>query len=303
MYCENCGKKIRENCTFCPECGCVIAKNKQFSNQSSNYTNGQYGENRIVENSLEKTGGVCSVCGASVPEGYKLCPDCSERTYKKSSDRSTKIVVILSVLVAFVAMILIALVILKGNGVLFSENEDVIETSFEDNNEDDAPSESPEDENEENNEKVEEEEEVKTEKTYEVYETYYPITWKEAKRIAEERGGYIAVANSKEEFEKMYEAANKKEIVVFWMGVKRTGDDWTDVTCLDGSENLPYANWLVTQNASEPSLNYNGVEERYLMAVKNNGSWYFNDAPNDISDDYSAETYRNKISFIIEKDA
>ncbi len=296
MYCKNCGNEIKENCTYCPKCGIAQKKNMtdmQSGNYSNNYKNNRPEELSFSENWEEKRN-FCVICGREIPGGYKLCPSCSEKNRKKGFDASTKIIIILSVMISIVAIVLTALVILKDRGNVFPSDD--AETVLNENDSEEIIGE------ESDNDEDSPEETKKPTKSYESYESYYPITWTSAQALAESEGGYIAVANSKEEFERLCQIADEKGLLVFWMGVKRVGDDWNDVYCQDGGKYLPYAEWLVTKNGREPSLRYNGVEERYLMALKTGGKWYFNDAPNDVSQDYSANNYRNKISFIIEKD-
>ena len=296
MNCPNCGSVLKEDYAFCPNCGYVQQGNgagQQSSNYSSNYPNTAYQYNsqntQFYDDYSQPGSQSCMICGCSVADGYKLCPQCSERSRMKNSSFNRNIIILLSIIIAVAVVTLASLIVLKANGVIFTSSDDQTVEETQTNNE-------PEYEEEK-------EKPVKNPvKTYSVYKTFYPVTWESARELASEQGGHIAVANSEEEFNRLCAEADKQGLVIFWMGIKRTGEDWNDVYCLDGSEYLPYANWLVTKNGREPSLSYKGVQERYLMALKSGGKWYFNDAPNDISADYPGNNYRNKIAFIIEKE-
>ena len=124
--------------------------------------------------------------------------------------------------------------------------------------------------------------------TYKVYKSN--ASWTEAHGAAASQGGFLACVNSYDEFQKLCSLADASNIKVFWIGAKRNGDSWSNVNWISG-EPMSYTYW----HPNEPSYYSAGEEERYLMAFKVNGVWYFNDAPNVVSN-----LYAGKMGYIVE---
>ncbi len=117
-------------------------------------------------------------------------------------------------------------------------------------------------------------------------------TWTEASQYAKQQGGYLVCINDSEEFEKVCKKADEQNIKVFWVGAYRSSyDDWEDTQWNDG-EDITFTRWL----QGEPTYySEEGDDENYLMVFKVNGTWYFNDATNDVS-----EYYSGKMGYIVE---
>lgn len=117
-------------------------------------------------------------------------------------------------------------------------------------------------------------------------------TWSEANQNAEQMGGYLVCINNSEEFERVCKKADEQNIKVFWVGAYRNSyDDWEDTQWCDG-EDITFTRWL----QGEPTYySEDGEDENYLMVFKVNGTWYFNDAINDVS-----EYYSGKMGYIVE---
>ena len=116
------------------------------------------------------------------------------------------------------------------------------------------------------------------------YESYYDIvkkdiTWEEAYAEASSYGGELASIHSYNEFEEICNLADQYDLKVVWVGAYREDyENWEDVYWIDGTE-MSFTHWY----DGEPSYNYDGIEEQYLMIFKVGDTWYFNDSENDIS--------------------
>lgn len=116
------------------------------------------------------------------------------------------------------------------------------------------------------------------------YESYYDIvkkdiTWEEAYEEASSYGGELASIHSYDEFEEICNLADQYDLKVVWVGAYREDyENWEDVYWIDGTE-MSFTQWY----DGEPSYNYEGIEEQYLMIFKVGDTWYFNDSENDIS--------------------
>ena len=128
------------------------------------------------------------------------------------------------------------------------------------------------------------------------YTTYLSdVTWEEANLYAKNQGGYLACINSEDEFEKICKMADAAGIRVLWIGAKKTGSSWYNTKWIDGTK-MTYTKWLV----NEPS-NYDEYNnpENYLVILKRDGEWYFNDEINEI-DEYSYIS--GSLGYVIEFD-
>ena len=126
--------------------------------------------------------------------------------------------------------------------------------------------------------------------SYEVYKS--DVTWLAASKHAEELGGHLVCINDSEEFEKVCQKADEQNIKVFWVGAyRRSFGKWDDVKWEDG-KSITFAKWL----PGEPTYySEDGEEENYLMVFNVNGTWYFNDAINDVS-----KYYTGRMGYIVE---
>lgn len=135
---------------------------------------------------------------------------------------------------------------------------------------------------------AETEEETEAPKTYrhEYEAVMADVTWKQAKRLAKERGGHLVTISSAEE-QKIVE-----EIIDEYSNLHTV---WIGGNCLSGEfkwingDSFEYTNW----GPGEPN-NETG-DEMYLDMYEKDDIWYWNDVPNDISQYYSG-----KMGYVIE---
>ena len=117
-------------------------------------------------------------------------------------------------------------------------------------------------------------------------------TWYEAEKYAINAGGHLAYIDNYDEFNKICSFADEKNIKVFWVSANRDyNDDWNNAKWGDG-KNIEFIKWY----PGEPSYtSEDGDEEEYLMVFKVDGTWYFNDAENDV-----AKYYKGKLGYVVE---
>ncbi|MBQ6907034.1 MAG: TPM domain-containing protein [Clostridia bacterium] len=118
------------------------------------------------------------------------------------------------------------------------------------------------------------------------------VTWYDAERYAKNDGGHLVCINDYNEFNKVCSLADEKNIKVFWVGANRNyGETWNNAKWEDGKE-IEFSQWY----SGEPSYNSEeGNEEEYLMVFKVDGTWYFNDAENDVT-----KYYKGRMGYIVE---
>lgn len=115
------------------------------------------------------------------------------------------------------------------------------------------------------------------------------FTWWEAAEDAEKRGGHLATISSSDEFSKCASMAAEKGLVFLWMGAYVDSvEEWDDTVWYGTGEPFTYDAWL----DGEPS----GGNEYYLTMISVNGTWYFNDSANVVSD------YSGRKGYILEKE-
>ncbi len=117
------------------------------------------------------------------------------------------------------------------------------------------------------------------------------VTWTNAKSLAEAAGGHLATISDAEEFREITAMAAEQGLHVLWLGAEAEQlSDWDsdDFTWITG-EPFNFTNWL----DGEPNCDLD--EEFYLGAYDVQGTWYFNDCPNDVS-----TYYAGKIGYVIE---
>ena len=283
MKCTNCGNEISSNYAACPYCGVRIIPGSSAPNQ-------------YVQNTGSNSLSYCAGCGVKVPHGYKFCPACTEKHISKTKEPEIKTTKNnnTGVIVAILVVLIIGVVAVIAGYILL--NPDKQETYVEDTvggggggsipavsiNEDESPA-----------------EEKETVSTYNVIfsdNPYRLMSWAEANRKASRMGGQIVCVNSYEEFTEVCKIAEDAGLYMFWLGARRKNmQDWEDARWVDGSP-ITYTNWL----ENEPSYFFEDEEERYLMAIKNGGKWYFNDSFEDVSNVYDIEKYRDKLACIVE---
>ncbi len=328
MKCANCGNEVSKNYDMCPHCGTPCDHNKE-NNIQNNWQNSQqnqgqqsygqnYGQSAPPVYVNDAANAFCMYCGKPIPFGYTVCEDCMRRyagtdaraTRAKSGNKALLIVLII-VLILGIASVGVWAFVLKKDVPTAEKKDDKKQTQTTNKEKDGKSS---EEEIENNNNDVSEDDELsnkdrnkekgkdndKTKKDSSYSVVYSDssngiITWESAKYKADSMGGHLVSINSREEFEKVCNIADNNGLVIFWLGVKRDyGESWSNVYWEDGTR-MTYTKWL----PGEPSYTEDGVEERYLMALKRNGVWYFNDAMGDISHAYGSN-YAYKIAGIVE---
>ena len=137
-------------------------------------------------------------------------------------------------------------------------------------------------------EKVPETQAKQVRHTYELIQT--DMTWEQAAADARGRGGYLATISSQQEqmqIENMMTSYSSVHTV--WLGARRlaTGSAfaWND------GQALTYTQW----GPGEPN-NETG-DELYLDMYELDGTWYWNDVPNDI-----AQYYSGKMGYVLERE-
>lgn len=135
---------------------------------------------------------------------------------------------------------------------------------------------------------AETEEETEAPKTYrhEYEAVMADVTWKQAKRLAKERGGHLVTITSEEEqkiVEEIIDAYSNLHTV--WIGGNCLSGDFQWIT----DEDFSYTSW----GPGEPN-NETG-DEMYLDMYEKDDIWYWNDVPNNISQYYSG-----KMGYVIE---
>lgn len=124
---------------------------------------------------------------------------------------------------------------------------------------------------------------------YRVYRS--DVGWETANYNAYNQNGRLVSINSSEEFNRVCSLADNNGLKVFWVGARRAASDsWNSVRWNDGSY-VSIGRWYT----NEPSYRSEGIEECYLMVFKVNGVWYYNDAPNEVS-----QYYTGKMGYIVE---
>lgn len=119
------------------------------------------------------------------------------------------------------------------------------------------------------------------------------VSWTQAADACMNAGGTLATINDQDEFTGLCALADKYGLEMVWVGGFRKSGD---IVWLSGqtSEYMPWAN-------GEPSYrDTNGAQENFLMLVKSNGVWAYNDVIDDPASAYP-DIYSGKIGYIMEK--
>ena len=129
-------------------------------------------------------------------------------------------------------------------------------------------------------------------------ETRYEIVlsdenWTTVKEYADHTGGHLVVINSEEEYRKVVELAELKGVTYVWIGGRRVDGamTWLDGTAVE--QNDPH--WC----EGEPTVMDNGSPEDYLILIRKNGSWGYNDIIGNPAELYP-DIFGGKIAYVIE---
>ena len=118
-------------------------------------------------------------------------------------------------------------------------------------------------------------------------------SWTQAAEACMNSGGTLVTINDQNEFTGICALADKYGLEMVWVGGFRKSGD---IVWLSGqsTEYMPWAN-------GEPSYrDTNGAQENFVLLVKTNGVWAYNDVIDDPSSAYP-DIYAGKIGYIREK--
>lgn len=263
--CINCGNRENNNASVCSRCGGALVKDSKICWRCG----------------VEVDGDVafCNNCGAALANDTPADPYLYERASVPAPEKKSKgkgVVIALSIVISVLLIVCIVLAV-----YLISDKRDNSAQNGNDNRQQQEQFRSEEENGDDEKPKI---------SAYDVYKSDY--TWTEANSAAMQMGGNLICVNSYDEFLKACEMADSRNIKVFWMGASLDygGQSWYDVSWNNGDE-ITYTKWY----SNEPSYYENDVPEKYLMAFKVDGEWYFNDSVNDVS-----SYYAGKMGYIVE---
>ena len=120
------------------------------------------------------------------------------------------------------------------------------------------------------------------------------VTWWQAVDGSYAEGGHLVSINSADEFYRVTSLAEENGIKVLWVGARRNGEaSWSSVKWVTG-EPLSYTKWYT----DEPSYHDKDGTVEDVLALQNiNGTWYFNDTPDNVT-----KYYAGRIGYVIEKE-
>ncbi len=119
------------------------------------------------------------------------------------------------------------------------------------------------------------------------------MTWTSAQAACRERGGYLAVITTRAELDEITALAEQQGISHLWIGCHREDG----VLVWENGEPVGFLLWA----EGEPSLEWDGMPEDYIMLDLENGTWVCNDNNNNPAGTYS-ERFRGKMGYVCEFD-
>ena len=233
---------------------------------------------------------ICKNCRAQLEDNAVFCGECGSRCEEpvyavpqKATGKASSATLI--AIIAAITVIIVSAMLIFGTD-FFSKTETEKESEPEEVTEEEAVTEE---------ETIPQPPEktaappIPKQSTYMVYKS--DAGWETANNNANYYGGHLVSINSADEFRKVCNLAYNNGIKVFWVGAKRGySQAWSNVRWNDGSY-MDFTQWYTT----EPSYRSEGVEECYLMVFYVNGTWYYNDAPESVSQYYSG-----RMGYIVE---
>ena len=133
--------------------------------------------------------------------------------------------------------------------------------------------------------------EVPKEHSYEL--VLEDVTWRDAREICMEKGGYHAVITDLAEYDRIIALAEEAGIQMLWVGCHRVEGELKWVTG-EEADYMPWANG--EPSGTDPA---DGAAEDHVMLWKNNGTWLLNDCRNDPVGTYPG-VYGGRIGYICE---
>lgn len=319
MFCEKCGREIKEGNLFCVGCGTPAPKipsafpadNGDKSDDIPEYDNSQKRE--------------------SIPHTEK--DEYSGENVKKKGSALPVIIIVLLVLIAAGAG---AFFFMHSNGYLdikggktekdiskedssdLKDSQDDKQAatdieqvdSFDEEGEDDPEEDesSFKDEDKEESE-ADEEPEYTEDDAIHSYDIFVEdVTWNQAYTKCLDKGGYLVHFNTPEEYNEVLKKLDKDKYrsVSFFIGGKRESN--SDKYYWINAEGNPFGKALNRSDLEEywlegePSYYGDGEAELYMdmLYMKSEKSWYWNDIPNDICS--ISEQFKGKVGYICEYD-
>ena len=119
------------------------------------------------------------------------------------------------------------------------------------------------------------------------------VSWRDAREICIEKGGYLAVISDLAEYEKITKMADEAGIKMLWVGCRREDGE---LKWLNG-EQVDYMPWAAGEPSYTDSLD--GEAEDYILLWNNGSGWLLNDVRNDPVGRYP-QWYGGRIAYICE---
>ncbi len=116
-------------------------------------------------------------------------------------------------------------------------------------------------------------------------------TWLQAQAACREQGGYLAVITSRQELDEVTALAEQQGILHLWIGCHREGD----ILVWENGEPVEFLLWA----EGEPSYEWDGVAEDYIMLDYEDGAWVYNDNSNDPVSLYP-NRYSGNMGYVLE---
>lgn len=122
------------------------------------------------------------------------------------------------------------------------------------------------------------------------------MSWKQARDACVTQGGHLAVISTREEFEEITAMADAQGLKWLWIGCRRVDGEFVWVT----DDPVDFSQWA----ANEPSGwdDFDGVPENYVMIIRKDDGWYYNDSRNDPASDYP-QYYSGVMGYVCEFDS
>ena len=128
------------------------------------------------------------------------------------------------------------------------------------------------------------------------------VSWAVAQDRCQASGGYLAVINSLDEFNKITAQAEQQGIECLWLGCRRdvTSNTFVWVTDEEIDENVdPNSRQMSLWGEGEPSfIDDNGVAENYLLLWNHDGRWSYWDSIDDLAGNYPG--WRGRVAYACE---
>ena len=131
-----------------------------------------------------------------------------------------------------------------------------------------------------------------------------PVSWVTAQDRCLASGGYLAVINSREEFDKITSMADEQGIVFLWIGCHRDVASnsfiWERGETVDSNVD-PNDRRMALWATAEPSfIDDDGIAENYLILWNNDGGWRYWDSRADLDQIWG---WRDRLAFVCEFDS